>query len=196
MKGIGRWLLAAGVVVLGLAAVLSAACGCGGGEQKSKATATEAAPQAPQGTATAAPSKSSETASYRMELAAGSLEKMLMPGEAQGATEGEVMVQMPGMPMPRVATKDQGYPVNHHLEVQIFDKASGAVVNDKVPTITITDQATGTSRGLEDMMAMHGVDENESDLHFGNNAYLPAGMYTVKVTLGDETAVFKDLAVR
>ena len=103
------------------------------------------------------------------------------------------MVQLPGMPAPMETTTDQGYPVNHHLEVHIFDKQSGALVKDMLPTITITDQATGASRDM-DVMAMYGVTEGESELHFGNSVYM-SGTYTVVVTLGNETATFEDLTV-
>lgn len=181
--------------------VLGIGVACGGDEEPTPvATATAEEQPTPEAMATVEEEEageveaSGETASYRMELGIESAEMMLMPGEAEGATEGEVMVQLPGMPMPKASMTDQGYPVNHHLEVQIFDKASGAIV-DKMPMISITDAETGTSRELEDVMAMHPVDADERDIHFGNNVYLPSGTYTVKVTLDGETAEFEDLAV-
>jgi hypothetical protein len=44
--------------------------------------------------------------------------------------------------------------VNHHLEARIYARASGAVVTDLVPTITITSESTGETRSLDDVMAM------------------------------------------
>jgi len=133
------------------------------------------------------------TASYTIVLGIGPVETMLMPDQAPGATSGEVMAPMPGMPMPTMMMTDHGQPVNHHLEVHIANKATGAVVMDQMPMITITD-AMGTSRAL-DSMAMYGVMEGVSDWHFGHNVYLPDGTYTISVQVGNEQTVFKGLAV-
>ena len=133
------------------------------------------------------------TASYTIVLGIGPVETMLMPDQAKGATSGEVMAPMPGMPMPTMVMTDHGQPVNHHLEVHIANKATGAVVNDPMPMITITD-AMGLSRAL-DSMAMYGVTEGVSDWHFGNNVYLSDGTYTISVRVGNEQTVFKGLAV-
>lgn len=133
------------------------------------------------------------TASDKIVLVIGPVEQMLMPDQARGATSGEVMVAMPGMPMPTMTMTDQGHAVNHHLEVHVF-KTTGAVVKDLMPTITITD-AMGNARTLSSIMAMYGVKEGQSDWHFGNHVDLPAGSYTVAVKVGNEEAVFKDVMV-
>jgi hypothetical protein len=133
------------------------------------------------------------TASYTIVLGIGPVETMLMPDQAMGATTGEVMAPMPGMPMPTMVMTDHGQPVNHHLEVHITNKATGAVVVDPMPMITITD-AMGTSRAL-DSMAMYGVTEGVSDWHFGNSVYLPDGTYTISVQVGNEQTVFTSLMV-
>ena len=91
---------------------------------------------------------------------------------------------------------DQGQPVNHHLEVHIFDRSSGAELTDLIPTVMITDRATGDSRELAInahpsgeipyvtacLLANHRVREP----HFGDNLYLGDGTYTVTVGVGDE----------
>jgi len=133
------------------------------------------------------------TASYTIVLGIGPVETMLMPDQVKGATSGEVMAPMPGMPMPTMMMTDHGQPVNHHLEVHIANKATGAVVMDRMPMITIID-SMGISRAL-DSMAMYGVMEGVSDWHFGNNVYLGDGTYTISVQVGNEQTVFKGLAV-
>ena len=130
------------------------------------------------------------TAHYKIVLAIGPVTTMLMPGQESGAKEGEVMVHMPGMPM-AMGTTDQGKPVNHHLEVHMYDKATGTVVTK----IMLTNQATGESRALASVVAMYDVKEGRKDLHFGSNLFLPDGKYTVRVVVGGETVVFKGVDV-
>jgi hypothetical protein len=118
-----------------------------------------------------------------------------MPDQAKVATAGEVMAPMPGMPMPSMTMMDQGHAVNLHLEVQIVNKANGKVVTDQLPVITVTDQKTGASHPLTLVTAMYGASTGLSDWHFGNNIFLAAGAYTVTVTVGSETATFKNVVV-
>ncbi len=134
------------------------------------------------------------TASYTIVLGIGPVETMLMPDQVQGATSGEVMAPMPGMPMPTMMMTDHGQPVNHHLEVHITNTATGAVVKDQMPMITITD-STGMSRPLDAVMAMYGVMAGVSDWHFGNSVSLPDGTYTIRVQVGNEQTVFTSLMV-
>lgn len=129
-----------------------------------------------------------------MTLDLGPVETMLLPTQANGATSGEVMAQMPGMPMPVMTMTDQGQPVNRHLEVHLFNKTTGAVLESPIPTMTITD-AMGKSRKLASVTAMYGAKEGTSDWHFGNNVYLPDGTYTISVQVGNEQATFKDVPV-
>lgn len=136
------------------------------------------------------------TATYKILLQVGPNAMMLTPDQAKTATSGEVMVQMPGMPMPTMTTTDQGHPVNHHVEAHIHDLSSGAVVTGMpIPTISITDQATGSSRDLANVMAMYDVAVGQSDYHYGRNVYLADGKYTFTVTENGETATFKDMAI-
>lgn len=134
------------------------------------------------------------TAHYKFTLTIGPLATMLMPEQAQGAKEGEVMVQMPGSAMPEMTMTDQGQPVNHHLEVQVIDLATNKVISDTMPTIVITDSAS-MSRTLSPVAAMYDVQVGQNDLHFGNNVYLAAGTYTIAVTYNNETGTFQNVAV-
>ena len=137
-----------------------------------------------------------ETASYRIEVDIGPSIDMLSAEE--GVT---TMAQMALM-----SPTDQGQPVNRHFKVHVYDKSTGALVEDMVPTVTITDQATGTSRGLAADQAS-GASEGVSYVlacllskhlvfpHFGDNIYLPDGTHTVTVGVGEESAVFEDIVL-
>jgi len=100
------------------------------------------------------------------------------------------------MAMSTMTMVDQGQPVNRHLEVHIFDKQSGANVKSVVPIVTITNQATRTSRRLANVEACLTAKHREIEPHYGDNLYLPDGTYTVTVGVGQETAVFRDVAVK
>lgn len=132
---------------------------------------------------------------YKVTLTLGPLANMLMPDQAAGAKEGEVMLAMGGMAMPSMSTTDDGHPVNHHLEIHAYDKITSVLITDTVPTITITDQAAGKSRQVSPVAAMYDVKVGQSDTHFGNNVYLSDGKYTVSAVLGKETATFSDVTV-
>jgi len=83
---------------------------------------------------------------------------------------------------------------NHHVEAHIWD-ASGAVVSNIVPTITVMNQATGATWTMDQMMGMYDIQVGTSDLHFGNNIHLDDGTYTISVMIGSETATFSNVAV-
>ncbi len=186
-------------LAVGAAGVVGALLDACGSSSSTAAPATSAASTAAATTSAASAVAASPiamtqtTASYKIVLGIGPVETMLTPDQAKGATSGEVMAQMPGMAMPTMMMTDQGQPVNHHLEVHITNTATGALIKDQMPMITITDPL-GKSRTL-DSMAMYGVAEGVSDWHFGNSVYLPNGTYTISVQVGNEQAVFKSLMV-
>ncbi|MDQ2783863.1 MAG: twin-arginine translocation signal domain-containing protein [Chloroflexota bacterium] len=176
-------------LAVGAAGVVGALLDACGSSSSTAAPATSAA----SAVAASPIAMTQTTASYKIVLGIGPVETMLTPDQAKGATSGEVMAQMPGMAMPTMMMTDQGQPVNHHLEVHITNTATGALIKDQMPMITITDPL-GKSRTL-DSMAMYGVAEGVSDWHFGNSVYLPNGTYTISVQVGNEQAVFKSLMV-
>ena len=124
-----------------------------------------------------------ETASYRIELWTG-------PALTSMMTSFPIMSMM-----------DQGKPVNRHLEIHIFDKASGAKVKAVSPMVVIVNQETGTSSELAPDQATGGArgasfvtacmmsQHREVHPHFGDNLYLPAGKHTITVRIGEKTAV-------
>ena len=139
----------------------------------------------PTPTATAVPTVSTEwaeqtaeTTSYRVLVRTGPAVSLAVM--QQGAT---------------MATMDQGRPVNHHFEVHIFDKDSGAEVKRLIPVVTITDPATGTSRGVPNVQACLLANHRVTEPHFGDNLYIVDGAYPVSVTVGEETAAFENVVM-
>lgn len=143
----------------------------------------------------ASPVWTQTTASYTLRLQIGPLANMLMPSQAAGAKSGEVMVQMPGMAMPQMTMTDNGHPVTAHLELHLTDRATGKVVTNQVPTISIRNDSTGAVEKLTSVAPMYDVSVGMSDYHFGNNAYMPAGTYTIVATVNGQTATFNGVKV-
>lgn len=164
------------------------------------------------------------TPNYTMVLTIGDVEQMVAPMDAMSAHSGEVMVNGPGMGMNSSSSMnagssmsgsssmsssssmasgsnmamnpmaDNGGMANHHLEVHIMD-STGAVVSNVTPQIRIINKSTGERRTLNDVMSMYGVGRGWSDLHYGQNVWLPDGTYTVMVMVGSDTAEFRDVSV-
>ena len=88
---------------------------------------------------------------------------------------------------------DQGKPVNRHMEVHIFGRRSGAEIKDVVPIVKITGP-DGSSRQLSNITACRVSKHRETELHFGDNIYLPEATYTITVKVRRESAVFRNIA--
>ena len=129
-----------------------------------------------------------ETESYRITLRAGP--NVTMDVMKMGAT---------------MTTVDQGQAVNHHFEVHIFEKGSGAEVKDLVPTVRITDPVTKDSREFAASLHPSGQvpyvtacllsNHRVKQPHFGDNLYLRDGTYTVTVGVGSDSAVFENVGL-
>jgi len=139
--------------------------------------------------------RTQSTALYRITLDIGPVPAMPRPEQAARAPEEGVPFAMLGMSMPLLAMADPGRPANRHVEVAVYDKATGAPQKSPVPKITITDRKTGRSKALQAVTAMHDVTEGQGDPRFGDNVYLADGMYRITVSVGGERAVFKKVAV-
>jgi hypothetical protein len=135
------------------------------------------------------------TAHYRITLAIGPVAMLLRPDQVSRATEGEVPLAMPRMPRPPVAMPDRGRPETRHIEVAVYDKATGARLRRAMPRIAITDRKTGRATALPAVVAMSDGTEGQGDLHFGENVPLANGTYRIVVSVGGERAVFKKVAV-
>jgi hypothetical protein len=131
------------------------------------------------------------TATYKLALSVGPVEKMYTADEVQmkHPTSGEVMVghamTMEGMTMGTA---------NRHLEVHVVSRSTGKVVTNARPTITLTDTSAMGGMAMSDKvnaMAMQGIGEGTADLHYGDNVKLTAGhVYKVVVTVKGEKATF------
>jgi hypothetical protein len=134
--------------------------------------------------------RTATTATYKLTLSVGPVEKMYTAAEvkAKHPTSGEVMVgdsmSMDGMSM------GAG---NRHLEVQILSRATRKPLSIE-PSVTLTDTSAMSGMAMSDklhVMAMYGISEGRSDLHYGNNFKLTAShVYKVAVTVKGEKATF------
>jgi len=109
---------------------------------------------------------------------------------------GEVMLGGAAMSMPGAMAGGQGgkgmaAAMQRHLEVHICSRATGKVVSDARPLITLTDATSMSMAERVPAAMMEGVDAGPGDIHYGNNVTLTKGhRYTVAVALGTEKVVF------
>lgn len=123
---------------------------------------------------------------YRLALQIGPLENMYTQAQAKQKhpMSGEVMLggtmAMGGMggPMP-----------NHHLELHVYNRATGTVVASAMVAITIR-TAAGKLLERPPIAEMRGVTSGVSDTHFGNNVALKDGHYRVDVQVDSARASF------
>ena len=129
--------------------------------------------------------ETTETAIYKVKLVVG--EPVVVPPDVQAASG---LTQI-----------DQGQPVNRHVEIHFYDRSTGEIISHLLPNLRITNAALGTARIiyteprsaflLACVLAVH----LPEDGHFGDNFYLPEGVYTFTALVGDEVAVFEDVAL-
>lgn len=132
--------------------------------------------------------KIGSTASYNLVAEIGGLQPMYTPTQLSSLRPrtGEVMF---GGTMTMPSDTSSPSPDWHHLEVHIFDRKTGDVVKNVVPTITVTNKTTGVAQQIP-IVVMQGVVEGPGDYHFGNNVDIAPGSYGVTVAVGGETATF------
>jgi hypothetical protein len=135
------------------------------------------------------------TAHYRITLEIGPVTTMPKSDQVASSIEGDVPLSRPGAPMSAVPMTDQGQSVNCHIEVAVYDKATGAPLGNAMSRITITERKTGRSRALRAVTAMYDVKEEHRNLHFSDNVHLANGAYRVIVFVGGEQTVFKKVVV-
>jgi hypothetical protein len=109
------------------------------------------------------------------------------PG-AMGSSSAMGAMGSSGMPGPGGASSTL-----RHLEVYIHSKATGAVVQDASPKITVTDTTAGGPPQDVPVAVMEGIGANGKrvleTLHYGNNISMPGGhKFTTAVTVGCQTA--------
>jgi hypothetical protein len=134
--------------------------------------------------------RNAETKSYALTLVVGPVEKMYTTAQvkAMHPETGEVMV---GDSMGGAMSMGNG---TRHVEVHIQSRASGKVMTNVTPTMMIRDKTAmaGMNMGVKvPVMAMQGIGQGVSDLHYGNNVPLKAGhTYVITVTVKKEPATF------
>jgi hypothetical protein len=83
---------------------------------------------------------------------------------------------------------------NHHLIVHVFDKQTGKAVADATVTMSfVALDAKGNPSGTPSVVAvvvMQAIGKGPASTHYGNNVTMPAGHYSVTVTVNGEKAVF------
>ena len=125
--------------------------------------------------------------SHRFALRVGKQEKMYTRAQVKRLhpKSGEVMLRggMSGMNM--------GGPMRH-LEVQICNRATGAVVTNASPKIFVFDATAANAIPMQIPVAvMEGVGKGVADLHYGNNVSMAAGhKFTIRVRLNSEHVTF------
>jgi hypothetical protein len=131
------------------------------------------------------------TPTYKLTLSVGPVEKMYTAEEvkAKHPTDGEVMVG-DSMGMGGMSMGD----ANRHLEVHVASRATGKVVTNAKPAITLADTSDMAGMAMPEKvnaMAMQGIGEGVADLHYGDNVKLSAGhVYKVAVKVKGEKATF------
>jgi hypothetical protein len=131
------------------------------------------------------------TASYNLMLSVGPKETMYTAAEvkAKHPTSGEVMLD-DGMSMGGMSMGAG----NRHLELQVKSRTSHRVLSLMPSSITLTDTSAMSGMAMTDklhVMAMYGIGQGMSDLHYGNNVKLTAGhTYNVTATVKGEKASF------
>jgi hypothetical protein len=102
-------------------------------------------------------------------------------------TEAEQMMSHPTIG--ELIIDGEGNPVGthvRHVEAHVYDRESGAVVTDVVPTITVTNRTTGEIIEVEPTL-MQDVNIGVLDRHYGNNVMImPDSDIRVSVGLGEE----------
>jgi hypothetical protein len=131
------------------------------------------------------------TMNYTVALDVGPLQPIVSSMDAMHGQMGEVSASGGMMGM----EADSGMAVNHQLGIRVTDGSNNPVM-DLTPVVRITDKATGESRDVPEVLGLYGASMGPTDFHYGQNVYLPAGTYTIRVLAGpSDTAEFRDVVV-
>jgi hypothetical protein len=129
------------------------------------------------------------TATYALTLRVGPTEAMYTPAQvkAKHPKTGEVMIRGGSMNMGGMGMGG----MTRHLEVHIASRATGKVITNVTPSISLTDTKGMAMASKVNAIAMEGVSAGVADLHYGDNVQLTVGhAYKVVVTIKGEKATF------
>ncbi len=83
---------------------------------------------------------------------------------------------------------------NHHLVVHVFDKKTGKVIANATVTMSfVALDAKGKPGGAPadvPVVIMQAISKGPASTHYGNNVTMPAGRYSVSVTVNGQMANF------
>ncbi len=83
---------------------------------------------------------------------------------------------------------------NHHLIVHVFDKKTSKVIADATVTMAFVPlDAQGKPSGTTvdvPVVVMQAIGKGPPSTHYGNNVTMPAGRYSVTVTVNSKKATF------
>ena len=100
---------------------------------------------------------------------------------------GPVQSTMMGVEM---SMTDQGQPVNRHLEIHVYERASRTALKGVSPTVRIKNLGAGTVREFSNVRECSPPNDHGAGPHYGDNLYLPEGKYTITVAVRNESASF------
>jgi hypothetical protein len=132
------------------------------------------------------------TRSYKIQLDIGPVVQMMRPDQTKGATSGDVLVS------PDTAAdsiREQIMPASHHVAVYMHSMQTGAAMMNPTPVLSLRNQDSNRSYTLDELTAVYDVTKGQSDTHYGQNVYLPAGTYDITVWVGRDRTVFNDVSV-
>jgi hypothetical protein len=131
-----------------------------------------------------------ETQHFQMELTVGPMEHMYTQSQAARLKpkDGEVMMSGHMAPMSVTSSTPTGMGMRH-LELSVVNKDDGSPVPNAKVSITIVDSMS-TQPMIVPVAVMHGVDEDETMLHYGNNVMLTPGHHRVIVSVNGDRATF------
>ena len=124
------------------------------------------------------------TQNYLVALQLGPPVRILTGNQTMNATGGEALVTR------QVSSLIETNMTNaYYLQVHIYNITSDTAVTTQNVTLQIVDNMTNQTLTLP-VIEMYDLKIGVSDTHFGNNAVLPPGSYTLIVTVENETAKF------
>lgn len=138
--------------------------------------------------------------SYIMTLHIGPAEDMITQDQSAAGMGGEVLARPgPGgltvsMP-PATALLNQSMAPNHHIGVQIDRRGTLNPVTDIAPSFLVMNQVTGETQRFDNVPAMFDANMGANDYHYGVNAYIPDGLYTISVLVGNQRLSFQDVSI-
>jgi hypothetical protein len=127
------------------------------------------------------------TTDYVIVAGMGTSEAMYTPAQAAAShpMAGEIMISGT---MDNEMAMGSGTAMNH-VEAHICSKATGNVMADIMPTMSLEGMGSGTMPVQVPIARMQGLDRNPADTHYGNNVSVTSGSrYHLVITVNGQTS--------